>query len=143
MLDPAVNPQIVNNDNEVSIRLLRYLETIGSSSLPLTDTPPDLLKAAEEVREMRESGELPPGTGGTVVPSVPPSDGDGPQAMNQGSSAASTTSDRPRLGGLKMYQGRAERRLHQRADQTGEADDDPSSNAPSSDDTSTDESSRS
>ncbi len=35
LLDPAVNPQVVNNEHLVAIRLMRYREEVGASTLPL------------------------------------------------------------------------------------------------------------
>jgi len=37
LLDPAVNPQVVNNRHLTAIRLLSYLEEAGSGSLPLEE----------------------------------------------------------------------------------------------------------
>ncbi|MCZ6747082.1 MAG: tetratricopeptide repeat protein [Acidobacteria bacterium] len=39
LLDPAVNPQVVNNRHLIAIRLMSYLEDAGSGSLPLETFP--------------------------------------------------------------------------------------------------------
>lgn len=39
LLDPAVNPQVVNNRHLTAIRLMSYLEGAGSGSLPLESFP--------------------------------------------------------------------------------------------------------
>ena len=109
LLDPGVNPQIVNNRNETVIRLLKYLEEVGSSSLPLEDTTRDLPEAAGEEQEQGEP---------LAVLGDTPADGfPAPQL----------------LGSLRMYKGHAARRLHERADREAPAGDTPSrSEAPAS-----------
>lgn len=39
LLDPAVNPQVVNNDHLMALRLRRYLEEEGGLALPLEKMP--------------------------------------------------------------------------------------------------------
>jgi tetratricopeptide (TPR) repeat protein len=47
LLDPAVNPQVVNNRHLTAIRLLTYLDEIGSASLPLEEIETDEATPAE------------------------------------------------------------------------------------------------
>ena len=51
LFDPGVNPQIVNNRHEMVMRLLKYLEEVGASSLPLANSSPEPDAAPNETAE--------------------------------------------------------------------------------------------
>jgi tetratricopeptide (TPR) repeat protein len=53
LLDPAVNPQVVNNQHLTSIRLMSYLESAGSGALPLEEFSADM----EDLLAKTETGE--------------------------------------------------------------------------------------
>lgn len=64
LLDPAVNPQVVNNRHLTAIRLMSYLENAGSGSLPLETF-------AEETESELESELSPEGMPGQVMTAPP------------------------------------------------------------------------
>lgn len=116
LLDPEVNPQIVNNKQETAIRLLKYLAEVGSSSLPLEDALP--AGGAAVTTPVSDDASVEQPTSSQSVPRkseiiVSP-------AGTPDQSALSTTPDgmtgKSLLGSLKMFTGRAERRLLRRAD---------------------------
>jgi tetratricopeptide (TPR) repeat protein len=48
LLDPAVNPQVVNNAHVTAIQLMTYLDEVGSATLPLEEMPAALVTVADE-----------------------------------------------------------------------------------------------
>ena len=58
LLDPAVNPQVVNNEHLVAIRLMSYLETSGSGALPLEEFSTDMETSEEAGKESDASAAV-------------------------------------------------------------------------------------
>ncbi len=58
LLDPAVNPQVVNNEHLTSIRLMSYLETSGSGALPLEEFSTDMETSEEAGKESDASAAV-------------------------------------------------------------------------------------
>jgi tetratricopeptide (TPR) repeat protein len=48
LLDPAVNPQVVNNAHMTSIQLMAYLDEVGVSTLPLAEMPAPVMVEGDE-----------------------------------------------------------------------------------------------
>ena len=48
LLDPAVNPQVVNNANVTSVQLMAYMDGVGASTLPLAEMPAPVIVEGDE-----------------------------------------------------------------------------------------------
>ena len=71
LLDPAINPQVVNNQHLTSIRLMSYLESAGSGALPLEEFTEEMESMLEEA-EAVEDEAAPPAPEAQPVGSIVP-----------------------------------------------------------------------
>jgi tetratricopeptide (TPR) repeat protein len=79
LLDPAVNPQVVNNQHLTSIRLMSYLETSGSGALPLEEFHLEMAAMVDEMDAAEAEEEATPEAAAAipmagVVSDSPPAD---------------------------------------------------------------------
>ncbi|MFQ5719019.1 MAG: tetratricopeptide repeat protein [Acidobacteriota bacterium] len=111
LLDPGANPQIVNNRHETVIRLLKYLEETGSSSLPLETVGTGAQHSGSDSSPLRPAGALP-----SADDDSNPWPPDGTASLSPGNALPNGEPGRHILGSLKMYTGRAARRLEAQAD---------------------------
>jgi len=117
LLDPATNPQVVNNEHLTSIRLMSYLETSGSGALPLEEFTADMEAMADEMEAAEEASEEKDGSAAAVIPVA--------AAAAAGSSnppsASGTSSGKPVLGTLSAdikKESRRARRKRQKQQQS-------------------------
>lgn len=113
LLDPAVNPQVVNNEHLTSIRLMSYLESSGSGALPLEEFTADMEAMVDETEAAEETDR----SAALVVPVAAAVAADSASSQE----ASGTASGKPILGTLSAdvkKESRRERRKRQKQQQS-------------------------